>query len=248
MTYAGGIEVSNLTVTFSRWGQEVRALNGLSLSVPLGQWVMIVGHNGSGKSTLLKALSGRLHPDSGEIRIGGNHISEMRRSQIAESVFLVNQDPLMGTAPKLTLFQNLLAADQQAQSGASRKRDLVDKYREFLRPLGLADRMQQLARNLSPGERQLLALLVARLRPSPIMLLDEPLAALDPGKADLCMREIEALSRQGRTLLQVTHDEKLAVSTGARTVAIRSGSIVYDDLGSNRHLVDIRKIWSPLGE
>lgn len=247
-TTRAAVEIRDLTVTFSRWGQSVTALDQVNLTIPKGQWVMLVGHNGSGKSTLLKAISGRLTPDGGQIVIGGKQANRMSSSDIAEQVFHVHQDPLMGTAPKLTLFENLMVADHQAQIQRASKRDLSHKYQELLRPLGLADRMKQLARYLSGGERQLIALLIARLRPASLLLLDEPLAALDPSKADLCMREVQALSQEGKTILQVTHDERLSVKAGHRTLAIQAGRIVYDEPAELRTLKTIVNHWHPIGD
>lgn len=237
-------EVRELTISFSRWGQSVKALDKVTLSIPAGQWVMLVGHNGSGKSTLLKAMSGHLTPDWGEIKINGRQLNGLRASRIAEHVFHVYQDPLMGTAPKLTLFENLMVADYQALAEGTPRRDLVEKYHELLRPLGLADRMKQLAQYLSGGERQLIALLIARLRPSSLILLDEPLAALDPVKAELCLDLIRTLHRDERTIVQVTHDPSLALSGGGRTVALRKGRIVYDKKGTERVLTEFQEFWS----
>lgn len=242
------VEIRDLTVTFSRWGQTVTALDHVNLTIPMGQWVMLVGHNGSGKSTLLKAISGRLTPDGGQIAIGGKQANRMSSSDIAEQVFHVHQDPLMGTAPKLTLFENLMVADHKAQVEGTSKRELAQKYQDLLQPLGLAARMKQLARYLSGGERQLIALLIARLRPSSLLLLDEPLAALDPLKAELCMREIQALSQEGKTILQVTHDEHRAVEAGHRTLAIQTGRIVYDESVERRTLKAIVNHWHPIGD
>jgi putative ABC transport system ATP-binding protein len=163
---------------------------------------------------------------------------------MAEHVFHVHQDPLMGTAPKLTLFENLMVADHQAQAEGTSRRELAEKYHELLRPIGLADRMKQLARYLSGGERQLIALLIARLRPSSLMLLDEPLAALDPEKAELCLDLIRTLHREGRTIVQVTHDPSLALSGGDRTVALRDGRIVYDRKDTERELTELQELWS----
>ena len=238
------VEARDLTISFSRWGQSVKALDNVSLSIPTGQWVMLVGHNGSGKSTLLKAISGRLNPDGGEIKIDGEQLNGFRASRIAEHIFHVYQDPLMGTAPKLTLFENLMVADHQAQTEGTSRRGLVEKYHELLRPVGLADRMKQLAQYLSGGERQLIALLIARLRPSSLLLLDEPLAALDPAKAELCLELIRTLHRGGRTVVQVTHDPSLALSGGGRTVVLCNGRIVYDRKETARKLTELQELWS----
>lgn len=238
------VEINDLTITFSRWGQIVTALDQVNLTIPSGQWVILVGHNGSGKSTLLQAISGRLSPNEGQIKLGGKQVAKMNSSEIAEQVFHVHQDPLMGTAPKLTLFENLMVADYHAQSEGTSKRELVQKYRDLLQPLGLADRLKQLARYLSGGERQLIALLIARLRPSSVLLLDEPLAALDPAKAETSLDVINNLHQRGTTIIQVTHDPVIATSAGERTLALRDGRVVYDQLGTSRDLIALQEIWS----
>jgi len=237
------VEIKDLTVTFSRWGQTVTALDHVNFTIPKGQWVMLVGHNGSGKSTLLQTISGRLTPNSGQIIIGGMQATKMSSSEIAEQIFHVHQDPLMGTAPKLTLFENLMVADHQAQIEGTSKRELAQKYRNLLQPLGLADRMKQLARYLSGGERQLIALLIARLRPASLLLLDEPLAALDPAKAESCMALITSLNHEGHTVIQVSHDPNLAAKGGDRTIVILRGRLVYDKT-DERSVDDVRTYWT----
>ena len=240
----GTLEVKNITVTFERWGQTVKALENVSFSVSPGHWVMLVGHNGSGKTTLLRTISGRLRPSTGEIKINGDRIDSLSPARLAERVFHVHQDPLLGTAPTLTLFENLFVADVNAQNGGVSRKELLEKYHELLKPLGLANRLKQLARYLSGGERQLLALTVARLRPSSIMLLDEPLAALDPAKTHLCLQQIKTLNDEGKTIIQVTHDPNLALSGGHRTVVLREGRIVYDVTGAKREVAPLREAWN----
>lgn len=238
------VQAKDLTVSFSRWGQEVRALDRVALSVPAGQWIMLVGHNGSGKSTLLKAVSARIKPDSGEIKIWGERIEKFPGSLLSEHLFYVHQDPLLGTAPKLTVYENLLIADHQAMVEQTPRSELARKYKDLLRPIGLADRLKQLARYLSGGERQLVALLIARLRPSSIMLLDEPLAALDPAKTELCVDLIRRLHQDQKTIIQVTHDPLLAVTCGDRTIALRDGHLAYDRTKEDRQLPDLRRAWA----
>lgn len=238
------LEIRKLTVNFSRWGQKVKALNSVDLRIPHGQWVILVGPNGSGKSTLLRAISGRVEPDDGEVLINGRSVHEMSPTNLTNSVFHVHQDPLLGTAPMLTLFENLAVADHEAEADHEPKRMLLKKYEHLLRAIGLNNRMKQPVKTLSGGERQLVALLIARLRPSSIVLLDEPLAALDPAKVDLCLNEITELKRRGRTLVQVTHDEDYAVSLGDRTVALRDGRVVYDEIKDSRSKALLQSHWN----
>jgi putative ABC transport system ATP-binding protein len=236
------LEIRGLTVCFTRWNQTISALDGIDVEVPSGQWIVLVGHNGSGKTTLLNAIDGRISPKTGEIRIRG--LQDLSPSQIVDNVFHVHQDPLLGTAPILTVFENLFVADDQAFRDRVAKNKLVKKYQDLLRPVGLSDRIYQPAKLLSGGERQLLALLIARLRPSALMLLDEPLAALDPGKAELCQKLIRGLSQEGRTIIQVTHEPDIAVSEGQRTLVLRQGKIVYDVSGEQRNIDDIQACWA----
>ena len=132
-------------------------------------------------------------------------------------------------------------ADSHAASES--KRSLQGKYVEMLNPVGLADRMKQPVQTLSGGERQLLALLIARLRPASLILLDEPLAALDPSKAERCLAEIADLRKAGKTIIQVTHDPELASTLGDRTVVMRAGKIVHDANLQARNVEALRSHW-----
>ncbi|MCI5208262.1 MAG: ATP-binding cassette domain-containing protein [Candidatus Electrothrix sp. ATG2] len=238
------IEIIDLTVKFSRWGQNVNALDHVNLSIPAGQWLMLVGHNGSGKSTLLKVISGRTAYNNGEIKLGHKKISEMKSSEHAQLLFHVQQNPLMGTAPKLTLYENLMVADYEARVEGTSKRELEEKYDNLLHPLGLSGRMKQLAQYFSGGERQLIALLIARLRRTSLLLLDEPFAALDPGKTKMCLKIIERLHDEGTTIIEVSHDQHRAVYGGNRTVVLKDGYIIYDKSETHRNADSIQNAWS----
>jgi putative tryptophan/tyrosine transport system ATP-binding protein len=237
------LSIRDLNVTFNRWGQRVKALDSINLSLPRGQWLILVGPNGSGKTTLIKAISGRIQPDEGLVSINGKAVGSMSPAELAKNVFHVHQDPLLGTAPILTVFENLFVADNDAQLSREPKHRLTKKYEGLLRPLGLNGRLKQPVRTLSGGERQLLSLLIARLRPSSLVLLDEPLAALDPVKAELCMKEIEVLNKGGKTLIHVTHNQEHAASIGDRTVALQGGRIVYDGPKCSRSISALRNHW-----
>lgn len=223
------LHVEQLTVRFSRWGQTLDALKDLSLDVSDHEWVLVLGHNGAGKSTLLKAVAGLIEPTSGIITIRGRRTSGMSASQLAESVFIVHQDPLLGSAPLLTVFENLFAADPQAAKGIPREH-LLKRYADLLEPLGLADRLRQPVKLLSGGERQLLAIAVAGVRPAPLILLDEPIAALDPTKSLLCVNEIAKLHAAGKTIVQVAHDTRLLMNHATRSVTIQGSTVSEDRL------------------
>jgi len=236
------LQVVELGITYSRWGQRVRALEDVNLKIPPGQWLILIGPNGSGKSTLLNAIAGRLVPDSGQVFLDGAALDTMGPRELSGHVFQVHQDPLRGSAPLLTVFENLLIADDESMKSGVRKVKLMNKYEELLGPLGLRERLRQPVQTLSGGERQLLALLIARLRPARLILLDEPLAALDPAKVEMCLALLADLQKIGKTLIQVTHDPDEAARRGDRTVALLRGRVVYDKLGE-RSLDEVRGFW-----
>ena len=119
----GQIEIQHLQVTFERWGNRVHALKDVSITVPAGQWLMLVGPNGSGKSTILRVLSGRLKPDCGAARIDGNDVTGMDARQLSTAVFLVHQDPLLGSAPLLTVYETCwLQIPRAVLKGLAKKR------------------------------------------------------------------------------------------------------------------------------
>ncbi len=238
-----GLVIDGLTVTFSRWGQAVHAVDGLSLEVPRGQWLILVGPNGSGKSSLLRSVGRPLEPQAGRIRLDGEDLLAAPPLAVADRVFYVHQDPLAGTAPVLTVLENLLVADPKAGAGGEARRAAIERYRDLLEPFGLASRLRQPAKLLSGGERQLLALLIASLRPARLILLDEPTAALDPGKEELCLQILSRLHREGRTLVHVSHDESHAAGLGDRTVVLRSGRVVEDLSGPRRTHEALRNHW-----
>ncbi|OAQ20626.1 ABC transporter ATP-binding protein [Thermosulfurimonas dismutans] len=236
--------IENLEVSYNRWGQTIKALDGVNLSIPSAQWIMLIGHNGSGKSTLLKAISGRIFLYSGRIFINNKPIEQMTVKEISDSIFYVHQDPLLGTAASLTIFENLYVADWNSK-GLSRKQ-LQEKYLALLEPLGLGNKLKQMAKTLSGGERQLLALTIAHLRPAKIFLLDEPLAALDPKNAEKCMELIKSLYNKGKTIVQVTHDLDLAKKYADRIIVMAHGKIISDfkkeefDIGDLSNLLNRR--------
>ena len=240
---SNSIEITDVTVVYSRWRQTVTALNRVSLSIPGGQWVMLAGPNGAGKTTLLRTLNRQVVPCRGSISLSGRALSRITGRELSGVVFPVHQDPLLGTASRLTVLENLIVADVDTSRARLSRDDRLEQYRELLEPLGLADHLRQLAWELSGGQRQLLAVLIARLRPVGILLLDEPLAALDPARAELCLREIQALNEQGKTIIQITHDERIATTVGHRTIALQEGRVAYDAAGEQRDVADLVRHW-----
>jgi len=216
------IRVEGLTVTFhSGTPMETRALRGLDLEVPSGQFVTIIGSNGAGKSTLLNALAGEVSPQSGRVIINGEDVtrwSAPRRSALVARVF---QDPLAGTCESLTIEENLSLAAARGRRRLENR--LGDK-------VGL----------LSGGQRQAVSLLMATLRPMAVLLLDEHTAALDPKTADFVLELTNRIVTEQRlTTLMVTHSMRQALDMGERTVMLHEGKVVLDVAGKERAGLDV---------
>lgn len=219
---------------------EVRALQGVDLSVSEGAWVMLLGMNGSGKSTLLNAVAGSFFPDAGTISIGNRNITswpEHRRAQLVGRVF---QNPFSGTAPGLSIAENFSLAMRRGLPrglGWALRRSLRRELRDRVAALkmGLEDRLDNAIGSLSGGQRQALTLLMATwLRPQ-LLLLDEHTAALDPKSADQVIRLTQEVVQSARlTVLMVTHSMQQATSLGDRIIMLNKGRIAHDFSGSEK--------------
>ena len=221
---------------------EKRALNKVSLHLAPGDFATVVGSNGAGKSTLFNAISGVFYADEGSILLGGEDVTfkpEYRRSREIGRLF---QDPMKGTAPHMTIEENLslaylrTAKNQNAFFARVGKKDR-DFFREQLAMLdmGLEDRMSQPVGLLSGGQRQALTLLMATLVTPKLLLLDEHTAALDPGTADKVLELTKKIVAENHlTCLMITHNMHDALTLGNRTLMMDHGHIVLDISGEER--------------
>lgn len=214
--------------------QEIRALRSVSLELSAGAFVLVLGGNGSGKSTLLNAVAGSFPVDEGLIEIEGKTISGSSPERRAAFLGRVFQDPFAGTAPTLTVAENLsLAMKRGARRGLdwATGRQRMDACRDRLAQLrmGLEARMDQPMGLLSGGQRQAITLLMATwIRPS-VLLLDEHTAALDPRSAETVLTLTEMLVRRDQlTTLMVTHSLNQASQLGDRLIVMREGMIQHD--------------------
>ncbi len=232
------ITLENITQTFGTdANNRVRALDAVSLTVTAGQFVVVIGTNGSGKSTLLNTIAGTTMPERGSVTIDGINVTRMPAHRRARWVGRVFQNPLGGTAPSMTVAENLRMA---ALRGLAKRltvglgRRGTNELREHAAALGmgLEDRMQTPMGLLSGGQRQALTLLMATLRQPRILLLDEHTAALDPRSAEQVMALTSAIiARNSLTALMVTHDMLEAAGHGNRLVMMHAGGIALDIAG-----------------
>lgn len=212
---------------------ERRALVDLSLKLDEGDFVTVIGSNGAGKSTLLNAIAGRYLVDSGLIEIDGRKVNRLQEFQRAKYVGRVFQDPMAGTAPNLTIEQNLALALRRGQRRGlglalgAKQRQRFRKELESLE-LGLENRLPAKVGLLSGGQRQALSLLMAGFTHPQILLLDEHTAALDPQRAALVTDLTERIVQQGGlTTLMVTHNMEQALRLGNRLIMMHEGRIVF---------------------
>ena len=184
------LEIKNLSKTFLKGTpNEHKALDGISLSLDKGEFVTVIGSNGAGKSTLFNAIAGEFLCDGGKIVLDGKNITYQKEYIRAKDIGRLFQDPMRGTAPDLTIEENLALVYSKATrpifSPALKKRD-VEFFREKLLKLnmGLEDRLKTKMGQLSGGQRQAVTLMMSTLVTPKLLLLDEHTAALDPLTAE----------------------------------------------------------------
>ena len=213
-----------------------------------GDFVTVIGSNGAGKSTLMNMISGSLKPDIGHVKINEKDVTmlpEYKRSQYIGRVF---QDPMAGTAPTMTIEENLAMAYARNKKrglriGVNKKRKQM--FRENLERinLGLEDRLNAKVGLLSGGERQALSLLMATFTEPNILLLDEHTAALDPARAELITKLTgEVVEQFGLTTLMVTHNMQQALDLGNRLIMMDKGQIILEVSGEEKKALTIEKL------
>ena len=244
------LDVKQISKTFNPGTvTEKCALRDVSLHLDRGDFVTIIGSNGAGKSTLLNAIGGSFYVDSGSISLDGKSITfvpEYRRSKFIGRMF---QDPLKGTAPSMTIEENLslayLRASEFTNPFSRPTRAQREELRERLKHLGLGleDRLKQPVGLLSGGQRQALTLLMATLVTPKLLMLDEHTAALDPATAEKVLELTrEVVSRQNITCLMITHSIQSALTLGNRTIMMNDGQIVLEISGPERERMQVQDL------
>ncbi len=234
---------------------EKMALNHVDLHLNEGDFVTVIGSNGAGKSTLMNIISGVMGPDHGKVLIDGSDVSNLPEYRRSEWIGRVFQDPMSGTAPTMTIQENLAMAFARGKQrglrlGVTKKKK--DVFREQLKRLGLGleNRLNAKVGLLSGGERQALSLLMATFTEPKILLLDEHTAALDPARADLITNLTRDIVEESQlTTLMVTHNMEQAIRLGNRLIMMDKGRIILNisteqkqDLTVERLLREFEKI------
>ena len=235
------LEIRHISKTFGGGTpNEVRALQDVTLSIDPGSFVMVIGTNGSGKSTLLNAVAGTFLVDTGTITLAGRNVTHWPEHRRAKLIGRVFQNPFSGTAPDMSIGENIALAARRGRRrglGWALRSDFAKTMRERVRRLGLGleDRLDNSIGTLSGGQRQALTLLMATWLKPELLLLDEHTAALDPKSADQVIRlSEEVIARDKLTTLMVTHSMQQAANLGHRLVMMHRGRIIHDFSGAEK--------------
>ena len=237
------LKIEKISKTFNPGTiHEKAALQGLSLHLLPGDFVTVIGSNGAGKSTLLNAICGSFFPDSGSIYLDGRNITFLPEYQRSRQIGRLFQDPMRGSAPHMTIEENLSLAAASGGWLSHVTRAEKAAFREKLAQLdmGLEDRMKQPVGLLSGGQRQALTLLMATLIKPKLLLLDEHTAALDPKTAAKVLALTERIvNRDHLTTLMITHNMRDALRCGNRLIMLHNGRVIIDVEGEEKSRLTI---------
>ena len=234
------IVLENISQIFDNGIEKNQVLNSLSLTIPEGQFVTVIGGNGAGKSTLFNIINGNIRPTTGTIFFEGKDIARKSHSARAALIARVWQDPNFGVCPELTIAENMALANSRGKwplyQWAIRKKDIAffeERLKEF--DLGLETMLRKKASLLSGGQRQVVTLLMATLQKPKLLLLDEHTAALDPRVAKQVMGITKKLvDEQKITTIMISHNMSDAIEYGDRLLMLNSGEIVLDVSGKEK--------------
>ena len=249
------IELKGISKTFNKnSANENQLLSDFNLTIRKNEFTLIVGSNGSGKSSLLNLLAGTIIPDSGQILIDEKDISSVKDFRRSKWIARIFQDPLSGTAPELSILENFRLASIRTQSKSLRigtDRKFKDQIREKIAGLGLGleNKLDQSMGSLSGGQRQALTILMATSDDTRLLLLDEPVAALDPKTATTIMKLANEIIRKSNlTAIMVTHSMRDVMEYGDRLIMLKNGKIDRDLSGSDKKKVQLNDLYDWFGE
>ncbi|MCR5760548.1 MAG: ATP-binding cassette domain-containing protein [Sphaerochaetaceae bacterium] len=232
------LEIKNISKTFNPGTiNEKKVFSDFSLTVKDSEFVTIIGANGAGKSTLFNAISGTFFTDSGTILLDGKNITLMSEYKRSRRIGRLFQDPMLGTAPGMTIEENLALAAGRGGWFSTLNRQDRERFKEKLSELGmgLEDKLTKPVGLLSGGQRQALTLMMATINPPDLLLLDEHTAALDPATAEKVLKITnDIVTKYNLTCLMVTHNMQSALDFGNRILMMDDGKVVFDACGEEK--------------
>ena len=248
------LEIKNVNVIFNKdTVNEKKALRDLNLKLNDGDFVTVIGSNGAGKSTMLNAIAGNIEVESGRIYNNGLDITYMKEHKRARFIGRLYQDPLKGTAPHMTIEENMGLAysrGKKVRFGLGVRRSDREYFKSVCIKLGLGleHRLKNEVGGLSGGQRQALTLLMATMETPELLLLDEHTAALDPKTSKKIMEITNRIVTENNiTTLMITHNIKDALHFGNKTIVMNNGSILKvleGDMRKNMTVSDIMELYS----
>lgn len=243
------LHISNLSKTFHPGTvNERKAMQSINLDLERGDFVTVIGSNGAGKSTLFNLIAGNFYSDEGSIILDEKDITFLEEHKRAKLIGRLFQDPLKGTAPSMTIEENLAlsylrSTNRKMRFGISAKDKKLFQERLAELDLGLEDRMKTKMGLLSGGQRQAITLLMSTLVVPKLLLLDEHTAALDPSTADKVLKITQDIVGTNHiTTMMITHNIQSALDLGNRTIMMDSGRIVLDLKGKDRSDLTVNEL------
>ena len=229
------VELKNATVQVNNGLDEVKTiLDDVNLTIYEHDFLTILGGNGAGKSTLFNVIAGTLMLTSGSISILGKDVTHLPAEKRANYLARVFQDPKMGTAPRMTVAENILIAKYRGEKRGLLPRKIhsfTDEFKKLVARTGngLEKHLDTPTGLLSGGQRQALSLLMATLKRPELLLLDEHTAALDP-KTSVSLMNLtdEFVTGDQLTALMITHHMEEAMKYGNRLIVMKDGKIIKD--------------------
>ena len=235
------LTLENISITFNPGTpDENPALKNINLSVNKGDFITVIGSNGAGKSSLYNIISGNLQPTTGSIKLNNQDITKLPEYKRAQYFGRIFQNPLLGTAGKMSLADNMMICSKKGWKGLkiSLSKQRREEFKEELKKLnmGLENRLNDNVSQFSGGQRQALTLLMTVMSKPQILLLDEHTAALDPTNADIVMKLTkEFAEKYNLTVMMVTHNMQHALNYGNRLLMMDAGEIILDIAGEEKH-------------
>lgn len=229
---------------------ESELFHDFNLEVEKNEFISIIGNNGSGKTSLINIICGSLEIDSGQVSFDGEDITNKKEFQRYSKIGRVYQEPSIGTCTDMTVLENMSLADNKGKSyNLTRgiRKNRIESYKERLRELDLdlENKLNVKVGELSGGQRQAMALLMATMTPIEYLILDEHTAALDPKVADIIMKLTEEIVKEKKlTTIMVTHNINYALEYGNRLIMMNQGEIILDESDSKKNSITAAEILS----